>query len=192
MFVFVVGLLLVAVLSALKVRGALLISIIASTVIAVIIEAVAHVGGRTDANPHGWALNVPTIQDLVALPNFGLIGRVDLIGAFAGGANFGTVVMLVLLIFSLLLADFFDTMGTVVAVGAEGHLLQHDGNPPHLTGILVVDSLSAVAGGVGSVSSNTTFIESASGGVAEGGRGPAWRTWSPGGPRSCWRPSSRR
>ncbi|GMA86380.1 hypothetical protein GCM10025868_16300 [Angustibacter aerolatus] len=74
-----------------------------------------------------------------------------------------------LLIFTLLLADFFDTMGTMVAIGAEADLLDDEGNPPNAERILVVDSLAAVAGGVGSVSSNTSYIESASG-VGEGAR----------------------
>src|SRR5690606_3554172 len=74
-----------------------------------------------------------------------------------------------LLVFTLMLADFFDTMGTMVAVGAEGKLLDEDGNPPNTRRILVVDSLAAVAGGAGSVSSNTAYIESTSG-VAEGAR----------------------
>src|SRR4029079_10273227 len=74
-----------------------------------------------------------------------------------------------LLVFSLLLADFFDTMGTVVAVGAEGNLLDDRGHPPHLGAILAVDSVAAAAGGLGSVSSNTSYIESASG-VGEGAR----------------------
>jgi AGZA family xanthine/uracil permease-like MFS transporter len=60
-------------------------------------------------------------------------------------------------------------MGTGVAVGAEGDLLNDKGNPDHLPSILMVDSLAAVAGGVGSTSSNTSYIESAAG-VAEGAR----------------------
>ena len=76
---------------------------------------------------------------------------------------------LVLLVFSLLLADFFDTMGTVVAVASEGDLLDSEGTPPRLREILLVDSLAAVGGGLGSVSSNTSFVESTSG-VADGAR----------------------
>jgi len=68
-----------------------------------------------------------------------------------------------------MLADFFDTMGTMVAIGAEAGLLDTFGNPPNAERILVVDSLAAVAGGAGSVSSNTAYIESASG-VGEGAR----------------------
>jgi AGZA family xanthine/uracil permease-like MFS transporter len=60
-------------------------------------------------------------------------------------------------------------MGTVVAVGAEGNLLDERGHPPHLGAILAVDSVAAAAGGLGSVSSNTSYVESAAG-VGEGAR----------------------
>jgi len=169
--VFVLGLFAVAVLYARKVKGAILISIIGATIVAVIIELVAKVGPRTADHPTGWLLNVPATNRFVDLPDLGLIGDVSVFGAFrAGASGVGPgVLMLVLLIFSLMLADFFDTMGTVVAVGAEGNLLDDKGNPPHMTGILLVDSAAAVAGGVGSVSSNTSYIESAAG-VGEGAR----------------------
>jgi AGZA family xanthine/uracil permease-like MFS transporter len=60
-------------------------------------------------------------------------------------------------------------MGTMVAVGQEGGLLDKSGMPPRTREILLVDSVAAAAGGAASVSSNTSFIESASG-VAEGAR----------------------
>ena len=68
-----------------------------------------------------------------------------------------------------MLADFFDTMGTMTAIGAEAGLLDEDGTPPNTQRILVVDSLAAAAGGAAGVSSNTSYIESASG-VGEGAR----------------------
>ncbi len=68
-----------------------------------------------------------------------------------------------------MLADFFDTMGTMTAIGAEAGLLDEDGIPPHTERILVVDSIAAAAGGAAGVSSNTSYIESASG-VGEGAR----------------------
>ncbi|MGO1746363.1 MAG: solute carrier family 23 protein, partial [Microbacterium gubbeenense] len=79
------------------------------------------------------------------------------------------VITIVLLVFSLMLADFFDTMGTMVAIGGEAKLLDAEGNPPRSKWILLVDSLGAIAGGAGSVSSNTAFVES-SAGVGEGAR----------------------
>jgi AGZA family xanthine/uracil permease-like MFS transporter len=79
------------------------------------------------------------------------------------------IVAAILLIFTLMLADFFDTMGTMTAIGAEAGLLDEEGLPPNTTKILVVDSIAAAAGGAAGVSSNTSYIESASG-VGEGAR----------------------
>jgi AGZA family xanthine/uracil permease-like MFS transporter len=73
------------------------------------------------------------------------------------------------MVFSLMLADFFDTMGTMVAIGAEANLLDKGGNPPKTKQILIVDSVAAIAGGAGGVSSNTAYIESAAG-VGDGAR----------------------
>ncbi len=173
MLVFVIGLFGVAILYARRIKGAMLISILGATVISVLIELVGRIGGKTDANPAGWVLNVPEFTGALSLPNLGLIGQVDPFGAFGsafdGGFKIDIMVGLLLLVFALLLADFFDTMGTVVAVGSEGNLLDQRGNPPYLSRILFVDSVAAAAGGVGSVSSNTSYIESAAG-VGEGAR----------------------
>ncbi len=173
MLVFVLGLFTVAVLHARRVRGALLISIIGATVVAVLIEAVAQAGGKTADNPTGWALNVPSLNGVISVPDLSLIGDVDVFGAFgpsfAGGFKPHLLFPLLLLVFALLLADFFDTMGTVVAVGSEGDLLDENGTPPHLSAVLMVDSVAAAAGGIGSVSSNTSYVESVAG-VGEGAR----------------------
>jgi adenine/guanine/hypoxanthine permease len=168
MLVFAIGLFTVAVLYARRVRGAMLISIILATIIAVIIQAIAQLPAQSAQHPTGWALNIPTLGKIISVPDLSLIGHVSVFGAFIDG-GIGRFIPLVLLVFALILSDFFDTMGTVVAVGAEGNLLDEKGNPPHLTQILLVDSLAAAAGGVGSVSSNTTYIESATG-VGEGAR----------------------
>jgi AGZA family xanthine/uracil permease-like MFS transporter len=173
MLVFVLGLFGVAVLYARRVRGALLISIVGATVVAVLIELVAHAGAKAPDNPTGWALNVPKLNGFVSVPDLSLLGNVDILGAFgpsfAGGFQPRLFLPLVLLVFSLLLADFFDTVGTVVAVGAEGDLLNDQGVPPHLSSVLMVDSLAAAAGGIGAVSSNTSYVESVAG-VGEGAR----------------------
>ena len=164
--IFLITLGLLVLLFVRRVKGAMLIAILSGTVLSVIVEAVTHIGAHdaTD-NPAGWMLNVPQFTAFAA-PDLGLIGRVDLFGGFnSAGAGLG----LVLIVFSLLLADFFDTMGTIVAVGAEGDLLDESGNPPRTQEILLVDSIAAIAGGVGSVSSNTSYIESAAG-VGEGAR----------------------
>ncbi|WP_203568515.1 NCS2 family permease [Aestuariimicrobium ganziense] len=157
-----------------KIKGAMLIAILTASVVGLIVERIFHIGPKIGAeNPTGWMLNVPTLpeaKDFVT-PNLGLLGKIDMFGAFAPDGRFSITIFLglLLLVFSLLLADFFDTMGTVVAVGSEAGLLNKAGNPPHLKEILLVDSLGAVAGGLGSVSSNTSYIESAAG-VGEGAR----------------------
>ena len=79
------------------------------------------------------------------------------------------MVTAILLVFTLMLADFFDTMGTMTAIGAEADLLDEEGIPPNTQQILIVDSIAAAAGGAAGVSSNTSYIESASG-VGEGAR----------------------
>ncbi|MFD7022976.1 NCS2 family permease [Promicromonospora sukumoe] len=166
LFVFAFGVLLAAVLMVRKVRGGILIAIIASTVLAVVIEAVGKIGERTDDNPGGWSLNVPALPDsVVALPDFSLIGQFSLFGSIE---KIGLLAV-VLLVFTLLIADFFDTMGTMVAIGGEAGLLDEKGNPPRTKQILIVDSIAASAGGMGSVSSNTAYVESASG-VGDGAR----------------------
>ncbi|MDX6259397.1 MAG: adenine/guanine/hypoxanthine permease [Kribbellaceae bacterium] len=164
--VFVVGLVLVIGLYARKVKGAILIGILAATVLAIVVEAIFHVGGRTAQNPGGWGLSVPKLpDDWFSKPNLDTIGEFNLFGSFD---KIG-VISALLLIFTLMLADFFDTMGTMTAIGAEAGLLDKDGNPPNAQRILIVDSVAAAAGGAASVSSNTSYIESASG-VGEGAR----------------------
>ena len=166
--VFAVGLLLVIALWVRRVKGAILISIIVTTVLAIIVETVANVGPMFGEkyNPNGWGLNTPSWPDtIVAKPDFGTLGEFSLFGSFESAG----AVAAILLVFTLLLADFFDTMGTMTAIGAEAHLLDEEGVPPNTQRILVVDSLAAAAGGAAGVSSNTSYIESASG-VGEGAR----------------------
>jgi AGZA family xanthine/uracil permease-like MFS transporter len=171
LLVFVFGLLAIIVMMVKRVKGAILYGIVGATVFAIILETIASIGGQTDktgkvTNPSGWGLNVPRIPEHIAdVPDFGLLGQFSLFGSFA---KIGVIAAL-LLVFTLLLADFFDTMGTMVAIGAEANLLDKDGNPPNAEKILIVDSVAAMAGGAASVSSNTSYIESASG-VGEGAR----------------------
>lgn len=162
--VFVIGLVLAIVLWVRKVRGALLIAILVATVLAVILENTLNIGGRDADNPGGWN-SAPTFSGVVSVPDFSLLGQFNILDSWG---RIG-VVTAILLVFTLLLADFFDTMGTMVAVGAEAKLLDAKGNPPHTRRILVIDSIAAIAGGAGSVSSNTSYVESTTG-VADGAR----------------------
>ncbi|WP_052359295.1 NCS2 family permease [Actinoplanes friuliensis] len=167
--VFVLGVLLTLVLFVRKVKGAILIGILVTTIFAIIVEAIAKVGPSFvdgKPNPSGWSLNVPALPDkIVDLPDLSLLGKFNV---FDSWSRAGWLVVL-MFIFTLLITDFFDTMGTMVAVGQEGGLLDEEGMPPRTKEILLVDSIAAAAGGAASVSSNTSYIESASG-VAEGAR----------------------
>jgi AGZA family xanthine/uracil permease-like MFS transporter len=156
--VFCFGALLVVALWVRKVKGAILISIVATTILAVIVDALGA--------DEGWSLNEPELpDDVFDTPHFDTVGHFSLLGSWD---QIG-VVSTILLIFTLMLADFFDTMGTMTAIGAEAGLLDEEGIPPNTERILVIDSLAAAAGGAAGVSSNTSYIESASG-VGEGAR----------------------
>lgn len=156
---FAIGLAITATLVARRMKGALLIGIIATTVIASIINAIAD----TAVFPPGVATWPDKVVDT---PDFGLFGQFSF-GVFtADTIGFATALALII---SVMLSDFFDTMGTVIGVGGEAGLLTSEGKLPGIQRVLLVDSLGAAFGGVTSSSSNTTYIESAAG-VSEGGR----------------------
>jgi AGZA family xanthine/uracil permease-like MFS transporter len=159
MLVFAIGLVTTIVLVSVRVKGALLISILTTTIIAVLINELW--GDGVIWGPTG----IGTIPDTwVQTPDLGLVGAFDF-GVF-DAVPFLTAVALIL---SVMLSDFFDTMGTVVGIGGEAGLLDRRGRLPGINRVLLVDSVAAAAGGAASASSNTTFIESAAG-VSEGGR----------------------
>ena len=159
---FLIGLLLTVWLLSRKIKSALLLGIGATTILAITLNLVV-----ADGTAFNGAAQIPT--ELIGLPQgiFGadaIFGRLDL-GLFA---KLG-VLSAALAVFSLLLTDFFDTMGTVVGLGEEGKFLAKDGKLPRINRVLLVDSVGAAFGGFANVSSNTTYIESAAG-IAEGGR----------------------
>ncbi|CAM5605858.1 hypothetical protein SBADM41S_04802 [Streptomyces badius] len=158
MLVFCLGVLLTIVLVARKVKGAILISIVLMTAVAIVINEIADI--------KAWGLASPSIPgNPVAAPDFGLLLQFDLLGSFGQVS----VLTVVLLVFTLILSDFFDTMGTVVGVTAEAGLLDERGQVPGLGRVLLIDGAAAVVGGATSSSSATTYIESAAG-VGEGAR----------------------
>jgi adenine/guanine/hypoxanthine permease len=160
--VFAIGLAVTAALVARRMRGALLVGILATTVIAIFINEIWG-GGVLWGDP-GPAHLPSSFGDLVGTPDFSLVGDFSF-NVFAV-VGFGTALALIV---SVMLSDFFDTMGTVVGIAGEAKLLDKDGRLPGINRVLLVDSLAAAAGGAASASSNTTYIESAAG-VSEGGR----------------------
>lgn len=137
------GILLTGWLVARKTRGALLIGIAGTTLVALL-----------------CGLAKPP-QGVVDLPRFDTFARLDLMGALQPA--------LLATIFAFLITDFFDTMGTVIGIAEQSGHLQPDGTLPRLNRVLLVDSLAAVWGGLCSASSVTSYVESAAG-VGEGGR----------------------
>ena len=145
------GLLTMIVLSARNVKGSILIGIAVSTVLGLIFGVLEP--------PESYAPSIPNSSD------FSTIGDAlhpdNLIDALTWA--------LVPLIFVLFVTDFFDTIGTAVAVSSAGGMLDENGQPPRLKRLLLVDSFAAAGGGVLGTSSNTTYVESGAG-VAEGAR----------------------
>ncbi len=156
-FVTFFGLVLTIALRARGVRGDLLIGIIATTVLATVIN-------ELDDNAAGFTAGASWPGDVYETPDLALLGNFNF-DAFTELAFISAVVWA----FSLFLADFFDTMGTLVGVGKPAGYLDEEGRLPEIRKPLLVDSLAAVAGGAASSSSATTYIESASG-VSVGGR----------------------
>ncbi len=167
---FVFTLLLCGVLMALKIKGGLLIGLVSGTVVAVIVEAIWKLGPKFaddgTVNPGGWGLSVPELpSQWVSLPDLSLIGQFDLLGAFP---RIGALAA-IMLIFTLVFTNFFDAMGTLTGLSREAGLADQKGDFPRLKSALIVEGIGAVAGGATSSSSNTVFIESASG-IGEGAR----------------------
>jgi AGZA family xanthine/uracil permease-like MFS transporter len=164
-FVFVVGLLVTGILVTKRVRGAILIGVLFSTLLSIVVEAIAKAGPSMGTNPRGWNLGYPGLPDKVfSLPDLSLLGDFSF-GAWARVP----AITAVLLVFTLVLTDFFDAVGTLTGLGKEAGLLGKDGQLPGIGRTLFVESLGAIGGGAASSSSNTVYIESAAG-IAEGAR----------------------
>ena len=146
-----ISILLAIVLTALKVPGGLLISIIACTILGIPLGVTVM--------PGSWEFGV----------DFSAFAAPLQIDPNTGGVAMLTVFLqptLLLAAFALLMTDFFDTMGTVVAVGKQGDFLNENGDIDNIQSILAIDSVGAILGGFFGASSQTTFVESASGASA--------------------------
>ncbi|KUH94977.1 NCS2 family permease [Mycobacterium sp. IS-1556] len=162
--VFVFTLLLTGTLVARKVRGGILIGLITGTAVAVVIEAIWHLGPAAD-KPGGWSLSVPTLSGSpFAIPDLSLVGAFSL-------DSFGPVGMIaaIMFVFTLVFANFFDAMGVFTGLSREAGLADAQGTFPRLRSALIVEGAGAVVGGASSASSNTVFLESGAG-IGEGAR----------------------
>ncbi|MGP2439133.1 NCS2 family permease [Streptomyces sp. JW3] len=156
--IFVLGVLITLALIVRKTPGAILISIVVMTVVAVIVNLVADIPS--------WGLTTPEWPgNPVSTPDFGLVGEVSLFGGFDKVG----VLTGVLFVFTVLLSCFFDAMGTIMGVSDEAKLTDAQGQMPGINKVLMIDGLSVAAGGASSSSATTAFVESTAG-VGEGAR----------------------
>ena len=153
-FVFLIGLIITIALYVLKIKAALIISILLTTLVALVPPVFGMAAVTT----------LPTAESFSLAPDFSTLGKFDVAAVW----NLGLLTA-ILTIFAIMLTDFFDTMGTVTGVAEEAGLTREDGSVPNVARVLGVDSVAAWVGGLAGTSSNTTYIESAAG-VAEGGR----------------------
>jgi AGZA family xanthine/uracil permease-like MFS transporter len=156
-FVALFGLLLTIALRARRIPGDLLIGIVVATALATIIN-------EASGEDAGFTAGATIPDDVYESPNLELLANFNF-DAFTELAFISAIVWA----FTLFMADFFDTMGTLVGVGKSAGYLDQEGRLPEIRKPLLVDSLAAVAGGAASTSSATTYIESASG-ISVGGR----------------------
>jgi AGZA family xanthine/uracil permease-like MFS transporter len=163
---FVIGLAIALALLALRVKAALLISIVVATIVAVVLRSVF--GDAAGFGPGQAVLPEQYLFDFSA-DNFStLFAPLGFMLSIWTNPEIG-VITVALVIFTLMLSDFFDTMGTVVGISEEAGFVDENGRLPGIRNVLLVDSIAAAVGGLFSTSSNTTYIESAAG-VSEGGR----------------------
>ncbi|WP_326810408.1 NCS2 family permease [Streptomyces scopuliridis] len=157
--IFCVTLLLIFMLQARDVPGAILIGIVIGTVIAVVLNAAGGI------SPKAWNSGPPELTgSAVSMPDFSLFGKVE----FGGWGQVGAMTV-GLIVFTLVLAGFFDAMATIIGVGTEAKLADDKGRMPGLSKALFIDGAGGAIGGVAGGSGQTVFVESATG-VGEGAR----------------------
>lgn len=166
LLIFLVALFALFVMWTMKVRGAILYSIVGATALAITIESVLRVGPASEDQPYGWELTVPTLdQEWFTLPDFSVLGEFNLLGSWESVG----LVAATLVVFTLLLANFFDLLGTMVGVSNAGGIKDDAGEIPYARRIMVSDAIGTIGGGLGSTSVNSGFIESTVG-VGDGAR----------------------
>ncbi|MFJ9209542.1 NCS2 family permease [Streptomyces sp. NPDC102264] len=157
--IFCVTLLLIFMLQAREVPGAILIGIVIGTVVAVVLNAAGGI------SPKAWNSGPPELTGgAVSMPDFSLFGKVE----FGGWGQVGAMTI-GMIVFTLVLAGFFDAMATIIGVGTEAGLADDKGRMPGLSKALFIDGAGGAIGGVAGGSGQTVFVESATG-VGEGAR----------------------
>ncbi|GAA1521478.1 AGZA family xanthine/uracil permease-like MFS transporter [Agromyces terreus] len=163
--IFLLGVVLIGILVARKVPGGILIGIVATTIVAIIAQSILKLGPSFE-EPGGWHMTTPELpSQIFTVPDFGLVGQFDVFGAFE---RIG-VLSATMLVFTLVFTNFFDAMGTMTGLAKNAGVAHKDGTFPRLRSAFIVEGTGAIVGGMTSTSSNTVFVDSASG-IGEGAR----------------------
>ncbi len=151
----IIGVFIIAVLSVKKVKGSILIGIIATWLLGLICQLLGIYQG-TSLIPQWSSFSITSIGN-----TFGQCFNVD----------FSSVKILdfIVIIFAFLFVDVFDTLGTLIGVANKADMLDEDGKLPRIKPALLADAIATSAGAILGTSTTTTFVESSSG-VSEGGR----------------------
>lgn len=154
-----IGLIIVAVLHHYQVHGYILIGILATWVLGMIAQAT------------GWYQINPEVGAFSLYPTLGknLIPSAPYLFEFDFSWIAGNIVNFLVIVFSFLFVDLFDTVGTLIGVAEKGNLLDENGHLPKVKGALLADACGTVLGACLGTSTVTSYVES-SAGVANGGR----------------------
>ncbi|MEV5319424.1 NCS2 family permease [Streptomyces sp. NPDC052687] len=156
---FALTLLAIFMLQARGIPGAILIGIVGGTLLAVVLNGLGVI------DPRQWASGAPELHgSALSMPDFSLFGEVE----FGGWGEVGAMTV-GMIVFTLVLAGFFDAMATIIGVGTEARLADDKGRMPGLSKALFIDGAGGAIGGVSGASGQTVFVESATG-VGEGAR----------------------
>jgi len=136
------GILITAIFVVLRIKGAILLGILITTVLSLL-------------------AGISTLPTKINMPDFSAIGALDIKGALK--------LSLFPSLFAFIIVDFFDTLGTVTAIGYQADLVDSGGKIEKIKAVLGIDAIGAMLGGLFGASSNTSYIESAAG-IMEGGR----------------------
>lgn len=154
---FLIGILITSVLIIKRIKGAIILGIISTTILALPI-------GRLYGDASLINFGVPTLvtwKGIFAAPDFSLVGRLDFIGSLQ--------IAIWPVIFAFLFTDMFDSLSTFVGVAEAADLIDESGEPRNVKQSLIVDAIATTGAGLVGSSAGTAYIESATG-VEEGGR----------------------
>lgn len=158
-----IGVLIIAFLLIKKVKGGILLGIIITWILGIICELIGFYQPNADLGMYSVIPSAIVSFDFSSLGNtFGQVFKADF-SALKHWVEF------IIIVFSFLFVDVFDTLGTLIGVSSKANMLDKDGKLPRIKGALLADAIATSAGAVLGTSTTTTFVESASG-VSEGGR----------------------